>query len=126
MGWLDNLASDGNFTAGATVVRVRRKEIIDPYSGQTTLGDWESATESNIDGAFVSSSSTSANSSAARNELLEDKSLYLHDPNSDVQAQDRIKADGVIYTIDGMPSADKNPWTGWQPVREIPLKRWVG
>lgn len=126
MGWLDDLVTGEGFPAGESVVRLRRKEVTDPYSGQTTLGDWSDPAEAAIDGAFVASSSTSARSDASRTELLEEKSLYLDDPAADVQAQDRIRAGGVVYLIDGMPSADTNPWTGWQPLREIPLKRWVG
>lgn len=124
MGWLDEL--DEPFPEGETVVRLRRKETLDPYSGQVTLGDWTNPDEEPIDGAFVAQSSTSAQSDAARNQLLEEKSLYLPDPAADVNAQDRIRAGGITYTIDGMPTADRNPWTGWQPVREVPLKRGVG
>lgn len=125
MGWLDEI-DDGGFSAGSQVVRIRRKEIEDPYSGQTTLGDWASASEQTLDGAYVAASSTQSRAEAGRTQLLEEKSLYLDDPNADVQAQDRIRAGGVIYLIDGMPSADTNPWTGWQPIREIPLRRDVG
>lgn len=125
MGWLDDLVADEGFPAGESVIRLRRKEIADPYSGQSTLGDWNDPSEVTLDGAFVASSSTSTRSDAARTELLEEKSLYLDDPDADVQAQDRIRAGGVTYQIDGMPSADTNPWTGWQPIREIPLKRVV-
>lgn len=114
------------FPAGEEVVRLRRQDILDPYSGKVTQGDWSNPSEQTLEGAFVASSSTSARSDAARNALLEEKSLYLDDPEADVQAQDRIRAQGVVYQIDGMPSADVNPWTGWQPVREIPLKRVVG
>lgn len=126
MGWLDDLVADEGFPAGESVIRLRRKEITDPYSGKVTLGDWTDPSEATLDGAFVASSSTTSQSEAGRTELLEEKSLYLDDPDADVQAQDRIRAGGVIYQIDGMPSADKNPWTGWQPIREIPLKRVVG
>lgn len=127
MGWLEDLGQpDMTFPAGEAVVRLRRKEIEDPYSGAVTLGDWSDPDEATLAGAFVASSSTSENASVARSALLEEKSLYLEDPDADVQMQDRIRAQGVTYTIDGIPSADANPWTGWRPVREILLKRWVG
>lgn len=127
MGWLDELGQpDTTFTADEPVVRLRRKETEDPYSGTVTLGDWDDPDELPLEGGYVAASSTSARSDASRRELLEEKSLYLDDPHADVQAQDRIRAQGIIYMIDGMPSADVNPWTGWQPVREIPLRRVVG
>lgn len=115
-----------SFPSGEQVVRLRRRELIDDYSGTVTLGDWDTPDELPLDGAYVASSSTSARRDAARNELLEEKSLYLGDPHADVQAQDRVRAQGVTYSIDGMPSADGSPWTGWQPIREIPLTRVVG
>ncbi|GAB2567489.1 hypothetical protein [Leucobacter ruminantium] len=115
-----------SFPNGEQVVRLRRAEVLDPYSGTVTLGDWDDPDELDLEGAYVASSSTSARRDAARNELLEEKSLYLDDPHADVQAQDRIRAQGVTYQIDGMPTADVNPWTGWQPIREIPLTRVSG
>jgi len=114
------------YPAGELAVRLRRREILDSYSGTVTLSDWDDPDELELEGAYVASSSTSNRRDAARNELLEEKSLYLDDPQADVQAQDRIRAQGVTYQIDGMPSADINPWTGWQPVREIPLTRVSG
>ena len=115
-----------SYQHGEQVVRLRRREEYDEYSDTVTLGSWDNPDELPLDGAFVASSSTSARRGASRRELLEEKSLYLDDPDADVQAQDRIRAQGVAYQIDGMPSADVNPWTGWQPVREIPLTRRVG
>lgn len=127
MGWLDELsATETGFPTGEGVVRLRRKEILDPYSGAVTLGDWDEPEEATLYGAFVASSSTTARADEARTALLEAKSLYLDDPLADVQAQDRIRSQGVVYLIDGMPTADTNPWTDWQPVREIPLRRVVG
>lgn len=125
MGWLDELDTKG-FPHGETATRMRRKELTDPYSHTVTLGDWSDPDELTLDGAFVASSSTSSRSDEARTQLLEAKSLYLEDPDADVHEQDRIRAGGVTYKIDGIPSADTNPWTGWQPVREIPLTRVVG
>ena len=99
MGWLDDLVADEGFPAGETVVRLRRQEIADPYSGRSTLGNWDNASEASLEGAFVASSSTSAQSDAARTQLLEEKSLYLDDPAADVQAQD--PSTGGAYQIDG-------------------------
>ncbi|WP_336653078.1 MULTISPECIES: hypothetical protein [unclassified Leucobacter] len=115
-----------SYPHGETVVRLRRAEEYDEYSATVMIGNWDEPDELVLEGAFVASSSTSARRDAARAELLEEKSLYLDDPHADVQAQDRIRAGGVIYLIDGMPSADTNPWTGWQPIREIPLRRDTG
>ncbi len=112
------------FPHGQTVVRLRRKEILDPYSQQVTLGDWSDPDRLTIYGAFVAQSSTARTDSATRTEMLESKSLFCA-PDADVQAFDRIEAGEAVYKIDGIPEADANPWTGWRPAREIPLERTV-
>ena len=78
-----------------------------------------------IPGAFVASSSSSSLKNATRGEVLTAKSLYCA-PDADVQVGDRIRADGVEYYINVLPSADKNPFTGWRPASEIPLDNSLG
>lgn len=118
-----------SYPHGHTVYRLRAKTMTDPYSKKTVPADWSDPDELPIDGAFVAQSSTTSLSNATRSQALEAKSLYC-DPETDVQKGDRIR-DGEtgapIYTIDGIPpTGDRNPFTGWQPTREIPLTRSVG
>lgn len=110
------------FPHGVTVDRLRRKQKIDPYSQQATIGDWSDPDVLTLHGAFVAQSSTARTNDATRTEILESKSLFCS-PAADVTEYDRIRAGGAVYTIDGIPAADPNPWTGWQPVLEIPLTR---
>lgn len=117
------------FEHGATVYRLRPKTVWDPMSQSFVLGDWDDPDELELPGAFIAQSSTSTLGDANRTGALESKSLYLSDPDADVQLGDRIRqgTDGSpVYPVDGIPAADVNPFTGWQPVREIPLKRVVG
>lgn len=117
------------FPHGHTVYRLRAQDAPDPYNpGDTIAGDWDDPDTLPIAGAFVAQSSTSLSGDAARTQALESKSLYC-EANADVQLGDRIR-DGEngapIYPVDGIPAADMNPFTGWQPVREVPLRRAVG
>lgn len=113
------------FPFGESVVRVRRREVPDPYSGDVALGDWDSAGEVTIPGAYVSQSSSARSQTATRTQVLESKSLFCP-PGADVTAADRIRVGAAVYEVDGVPAADVNPFTGWQPVQEIPLERVVG
>lgn len=117
------------FPFGQTVFRDRRALIPDPYnpSKQVPGGDWGSSIQ--LAGAFVASSSSSSQRDATRAQILTSKSLYLGDTTADVVAGDRIRVGGTIgdlasgtaYLVEARPEADVNPFTGWQPVVEIPL-----
>lgn len=132
MGWLDDLATGGAggapFPEGDTVYRLRAAPVWDPYAEKWVEGDWTTPDTLELPGAYVAQSSTSAVGNATRSQALEAKSLYC-DPDADVIEGDRIRLGGPggpIFPLDGIPAADKNPWTGWRPVREIPLARATG
>jgi len=132
MGWLDDIPTTGapmEFEHGVTVYRLRRKPVWDRYSNSDIPGDWDDADELALPDAFIAQSSTAIVTSIARTQALEEKSLYLTDPDADVQVGDRIRpgADGPApFQVDGVPAADTNPFSGWQPVREIPLRAITG
>lgn len=107
------------------IVRQRARSYFDPISQTNVAGDWAVPDETDLDGAWIAQSSTSSLGDATRTGALEFKSLYC-DPDADVQLGDRIRSGSEVYAIDGIPVADTNPWTGWQPVREVPLKRVIG
>lgn len=111
------------FPFGPTVYRDRRRPIPDPYNPASTVpGSWDGPLDTiAIPGAFVGSSSSVRVTDATRSQILTAKSLYC-DPDADVRAGDRIRADGVTYQVDAKPAADTNPFTGWRPPQEIPLK----
>jgi len=123
-----------DFPFGERVLRERRQPIVDPYDpGATVPGSWgDPLAYFEINSAFVASSSSVAPVDATRAQILIAKSLYCTDPLVDVQPGDRIRRGGtrgldgiwrggeVLY-VNVRPSADTNPFTGWQPVVEIPL-----
>ena len=137
MSWLDSLGSGFplmEFPGGETVVRERRQPVIDPYNPDARVpGSWEDPLAYlELEEAFIASSSSTAPLDATRSQILTEKSLYLTDPDADVRAGDRVRRGGsegedgvwrggeVLY-VNVRPAADTNPFTGWQPVVEIPL-----
>lgn len=116
------------FPNGSTVLRDRRKPIKDPYNPDSTVpGKWSDRVDTiELPGAFIASSSSVGTASATRSQILTAKSLYLTDTTADVQAGDRIQDGTAIYEIEAVPTSDRNPFTGWQPVQEIPLKAVAG
>ena len=129
MGWLDDVgaSTDMEFPEGVTVQRLRAGRTWDPYSETYIEGDWDNPDVLDLPGAFIAQASTSSTQTEHRTQVLETKSLYLTEPDADVREGDRVRVwpAGAQLTVGGVPAADTNPWTGWQPVREVPLT-WFG
>lgn len=113
------------FPEGVSVVRQRPKPVWDRYANQNVPGSWEDPDELPLADAYVGESSSSRVVGSSRTQILEFRSLFC-DPAADVKVGDRIKDGDVVYEIEGIPDAPRNPFTGWQPVREIPLTRGIG
>lgn len=113
------------FSHGQTVIRERRPKVPNPANPQRPLlGQWDEAgvTTLELPGAWVASSSSSESSSATRSDILTLKSLFLTDVSADVLPGDRIRYGTSIGYVKVTPEADVNPFTGWQPYKEIPLE----
>lgn len=131
---------------GQTVYRLRAARIPDPYNPDAEVpSDWASPHVAIISEAYVERTSTALTRAESREQAMEAKSLFCGG-DADIRKGDRIFVgvftpslvrDGVIpagtvfegftYEVDGIPpSADVNPFTGWQPPREIPLRRYEG
>lgn len=107
------------FGDGQTVIR-RRAGLTKSYGTTSRREDWANATDIPIEGAWVASSSSTATADATRQQVITSKSLYCP-PGSDVVVGDRIVAGPDTYQVTEKPSADVNPFTGWQPVMECAL-----
>lgn len=115
------------FPHGQTVLRDRRPQIPDPYNPTRTVpGDWAEATTITLEGAFLDQTSSSAVPDGARSEVATGFTLFLADPDADVQVGDRIRAGGMTLYVNELPSAPMNPFTGWQSAREVPLDHTLG
>lgn len=114
-----------------SVVRWRRQQVDNPYNpDRTEWGPWSGAVQTVLEGASVLSSSAYALRAEGRDQALSMKSLFLDDPLADVQLGDGISlapgGDAPEFQVVLVPNADVNPFTGWQPVREVPLKGVAG
>ncbi|WP_139244210.1 hypothetical protein [Arthrobacter alpinus] len=99
--------------------------VEDPYSGELTQGRWEDADELSIVCAAVAASSTTEPASPNRQMVITSMSVY-GPPDMDVQPADRIRDSRGLWEVSGENAAWKNPFTGWRPGDEFPLKRVVG
>lgn len=119
------------FPNGQTVFRHRYPLKTDPYNTQRQIAD-RSKTPATIPlpECFIASSSSVKIADATRSQLLTNKSLYLGDPDADVLPGDVIGTTDVVgdaeYRVDVVPTADINPFSGWQPVKEVPLEAVTG
>ncbi|RRD61633.1 hypothetical protein [Leucobacter sp. OH1287] len=115
----------------SSVYRWRRPLLPDPYNpDRKRRGSWHDAEIDEIPGAFIGSGSMVDARSPERLQSITEKSLFLDNPAADV-----VKGDGISVAPGGRlpdfevrvaPVADVNPFTGWQPVREMPLDEVTG
>lgn len=112
-----------DFPYGDTPVRQRAQQVADPYNPSRTVEDWTLPTvDLPLTGCYINSTSTNVLPAAARTQQDIYKSLFSPDPTVDVKVGDRIlDVDGYLYQIKDRPVRDRNPFTGWQPIAEIPL-----
>lgn len=116
-----------------TVYRDRRPLHPDPVNpGRQVPGTWSEALDTvALPGCYVATTSTSMIPNNARKEGVVYKSLFIPNVGADVRTGDRIRqvlasGDDFAYQVDQIPAADRNPWTGWQPVLEVPLQGFKG
>jgi hypothetical protein len=115
---------DFDFTT--TFTRQRASQKVDPYNPDEVTSDWGNPDEVEVSGYWASQSSLEQ-SDAVRSQIVTTKQLVLDDPDADIQLGDRIKtAAGDVYRVTGIPEADVNPFTGWQPTRVVNLEYGVG
>lgn len=112
------------FVNGQTVFRDRPTTTPDPYNPARTQPG-TGVTTITIANAYVGPASSVAVSDPTRSQVQVQKSLYCA-PGSDVQIGDRIRAGAETFEVRELPDAPVNPFTGWQPVLEVPLERVVG
>jgi hypothetical protein len=110
------------FPQGQTVYRDRRKLVPDPYNpDRLTPGPWDEVDTISIFDAFLASNGSSAIPDPTRSQVLTSRTLFCG-PGHDVVVGDRIRTEaGEIFDVQALPASDRNPWTGWQPVKVVNL-----
>jgi hypothetical protein len=49
--------------------------------------------------------------------------LVIYGPTVAINSDDTIVRDGIEWQVDGLPGEWRNPFTGWEPGMEVPVKR---
>lgn len=112
-------------TDGETVVRERRRMILDPYSQELTLGDWTDPGKLTVEGVAVAPSSTVEPVNDSRSQVITQMSIYCG-PGEDILPGDRIRARNGLWEVQGELQSSINPFTGWNPGCEFGIKKVVG
>lgn len=110
----------------ATYTVRRAGRALDPYSGQETTPDWTHATEREVQGFLAHDSGFESAIDAGRLLAESDATLTIPDPSADVQRGDMIIDGPRKWIVQGFPSNDVNPFTGWQPTLVASLSAWNG
>lgn len=106
-------------------VRQRAALVVDPYDPDSVVEDWGSPSEITLTG-YLASSSSNEQTSEAREQVVTTKQLVIDDPRADVRRGDRIKHGDHLWSVEGFPETDQNPFTRWQPTLVANLKEWEG
>ena len=107
---------------GETVVRLRRRLVVDPYSEEETLADWDSADEASIKGVAIAPTSSVEVDEAGRQMVVSGMSLYCG-VDADVLPEDRIMARSGLWEVEGERLEWVSPFTGWAPGCQLSIRR---
>ena len=99
---------------GETVTRLRGVLVVDPYSGEDSVLDWETPGELDVPGCGVAAGSTDDPNLDARDAVVSDFTVYAP-AGSDVEPADRVIIRGFICEVVGRPFEWRSPFTGWAP-----------
>jgi hypothetical protein len=107
--------------------RLRAQLVPDPYNTDALVEDWKLPTvDIELRGAW-SSTGSSVGADPVREHTSTSKQLVIFDPDADVRNGDRIRdAGGSIFTVNGRPDRDQNPFTGWRPTLVINVEEGTG
>lgn len=110
---------------GETVVRERRRLVLDPYSNEETRADWSEPDELEIEGVAIAPGTSTETRTENRTTISSGMSLYCS-PGMDVKPDDRIRARSGLWEVDGEVADWRNALTGWNPGAEFSLKKVEG
>lgn len=97
------------------ITRRRAALVADPYDPESTVEDWEHPDQVTLHG-YVSSQASTEQTDPVRSQLITTKQLVVPDPTADIRRGDLILTeDGGRYRVQGIPTRDMSPFTGWQP-----------
>lgn len=96
-----------------SVTRIRR-----------TTDSWKGADETTVPDAWVEQRESDASPDPQSEQTVTVVSVLIVPRATDVRTDDRIRdAEGRLYDVDEVPSANTNPISGYGPFRVVPLVR---
>lgn len=107
---------------GETVVRLRRKLVHDPYSGEETLSDWEDVDELEIKGVAIAPTSSVEVDEAGRQMVVTGVSVYGAS-DADIAAEDRLRARSGLWDVVGDYVVWRSPFTDWEPGAQASIRK---
>lgn len=110
---------------GQTVIRERRRLVLDPYSQENTLADWSDPLQLTLEGVAIAPSSSVEVADVNRRQVITQMSIYCG-PDEDILEGDRIRDGSVLWDVEGEVANWKNPLTGWAPGAEFRIKKVAG
>lgn len=131
MSILDDITPNGNgfgMPQATVYVRLRAERKPSNMNPDRTVEDWVNPEELMFTG-FLASTSSIQTEDNNRRITTSTATLTVPDSTVDIAVNDRIRTepdDGRLWRVAGFPSFDRNPFTGWQPTREIPLEEVTG
>lgn len=94
--------------------RLRPKRTPDPNNPDAQLDDWTDPERIPLEGYFEQDSS-SEQVDPARVQAITTRTLFVPDPDTDIRRRDRIVQGDETWTVQGIPYAPRNLFTGWRP-----------
>lgn len=110
------------------VTRIRAGVKPDPYNPQATGVDWEHPDTIILDG-FIASSSSMQTADRLDMTVESSATLTCPDPEADIKVGDIVHPfddPSRRWRVIGIPSNDRNPFTGWRPTLEAQLREVQG
>lgn len=107
-----------------SVLRARRTVVTDPYSQQPVPGgDW--GADETIEGAHVTGAQSVLTEADGRQQQTTRPTLVCP-AGADVRVGDRITDGDRVFEVAAHAAKATNPFTGWTPPQEVPLKEVTG
>jgi hypothetical protein len=105
-----------NFAYGKTLTLVSTITTTDPLGDSTTI-----ETETSWGPCAVAPRYATESTDPRVPPVIVGKVIY--GPAVAIDSDDRIRIDGELYEVDGLPGVWESPFTGWAPGIEVPVKR---
>lgn len=105
--------------------RRRRVQVPDPHNPARMVGgDWGAAVALPAP-SWVETNANTVVAGPARAMRVTVATLFCPQ-GTDVQFGDEISDGGLSWIVDAIPTSNVNPFTGWRPPMEVPLREVTG